>query len=130
VIDEKIVARFWERVEKTDGCWYWLQRESIRPHRLRRANLYGTITANRVSYVAHRLSYTLAHGEIPPGMVVRHQCAVPSCVNPDHLLLGTPEENTKDTHARRLRGVPKGQFCTYDEQPGDLLEYTPNTDES
>lgn len=47
---------------------------------------------------AHRFSYTLAFGEIPDGLLIRHsnECVSRACVNPDHLLTGTQYDNMQD----------------------------------
>lgn len=49
----------------------------------------------------------LIGGPIPPGMIVRHRCDTPTCVTPDHLLLGTHADNTAD-RVRRKRNVLSG----------------------
>ena len=55
----------------------------------------------RVNIGAHRVSYKLYHGEFPPeGLVVRHSCDNPKCVNPLHLDYGTKKDNAQDAVAR------------------------------
>lgn len=85
---------FWSHVEKTDSCWLWTRHTS---HRFG----YGFFCYQGVSQNAHRVSWQLKHGDIPKGMCVLHRCDVPSCVNPDHLFLGTRGDNNSD---RLLKG--------------------------
>lgn len=63
------------------------------------------IGAGKVRF-AHRLAYEAAYGPIPDGLVVRHRCDLPPCVNPLHLLLGTQTDNIGDAveRARMQRG--------------------------
>lgn len=84
--------RFWAMVEKTETCWLWLGGA---------IDGYGTITEEGRTVRAHRVSYKLHVGPIPTGLFVLHHCDVPSCVNPDHLFLGTHSDNMKD---RQMKG--------------------------
>jgi len=52
---------------------------------------------------AHRHSYRIFKGPIPPGMCVRHRCDNKKCVNPDHLILGSKRDNNKDAYERGLQ---------------------------
>lgn len=85
-------ADFMLRVTMTEGCWLWAA--SIRPNGYGQINHRGRIT------LAHRVAYTLLVGPIPPGMWVLHRCDVRACVNPEHLYLGTHEDNMRDMVAR------------------------------
>jgi hypothetical protein len=59
-------------------------------------NGYGRIGVNGKVQRVHRVAYELAHGPIPEGIVVCHRCDNPRCCNPDHLFLGTTQENVDD----------------------------------
>lgn len=87
--------RFWRFVEKTDGCWNWIGNK---------ASGYGrfSIGSKKEGYfLAHRFSWELHNNaKIPDGMFVMHKCDNPQCTNPDHLMLGTPKENTQDMIAK------------------------------
>lgn len=58
---------------------------------------------------AHRFSYTLAKGEIPAGLLIRHSnsCQGRECVNPNHLLVGTQWDNMQDRKAAGGYPTPK-----------------------
>lgn len=101
-------ARFWSKVSvqpSTKDCWEW-QGALIRGG-------YGNFRApelgRRANYGAHRIAYRLANGTFPPdGLVVRHKCDNPRCVNPFHLEPGTKADNSMDM-VQRGRHVPRDQ---------------------
>lgn len=88
-------ARFYQFVTPgaPDECWEW--QGSINPRGYGRFRYQG-----KASYGAHRASYILHKGPIPDGLMVRHACDNPSCVNPNHLDVGTVLDNARDAVER------------------------------
>lgn len=86
--------RFWEKVHRggPDDCWPWSGAST--------RGGYGAINVNGKVLRAPRVAYELAHGSIPAHLHVRHACDNPPCVNPSHLSLGKPADNTADKVAR------------------------------
>ena len=58
----------------------------------------------------HRVLYEEAHGSIPAGLVVRHRCDEPRCINLEHLVLGTPKQNGEDKANRGRAYRPHGEL--------------------
>jgi len=62
---------------------------------------YGHIRINKKLYLAHRVSWAIYNNqEIEKGLVIRHDCDNPICVNPNHLRLGTQKNNMQDRMER------------------------------
>jgi hypothetical protein len=100
-----LAERFWSKVDHSSGpdaCWPWTGCCSEKG--------YGQIGAGgsaRTALRAHRVAWELAAGEpVPDGLCVLHNCDNPPCVNPDHLWLGTNDDNVRDRNekGRRARG--------------------------
>lgn len=79
-------------IRESAECWPWEGPRS--------PNGYGQVSCAGDKRSAHRLSYEIFNGPIPAGMVVRHVCDNPSCVNPEHLLLGSKADNSRDMMMR------------------------------
>lgn len=74
------------------GCWVWQGRS-----RSGSCRKYGRIKVDKKVVPAHRYSWELHNGQkIPDGMIVMHKCDNPECVNPDHLMIGTHQQNMND----------------------------------
>lgn len=93
------VARFWSKVSVTKSeksCWEWQGCTDSSGYGNFRVPQFG-----RVNIGAHRISYMLYNGVFPPeGMVIRHRCDNPRCVNPLHLEYGTKKDNAQDAVER------------------------------
>ncbi len=76
-------------LQPLSGCWLWTEgvSGSGRP--------YIRCGGGRKK-IAARVAWELYRGPIPQGLFVCHSCDIPTCVNPDHLWLGTPQDNTLD----------------------------------
>lgn len=99
---------FWTKVEKTDNCWIW---KGSRDKDGRARVCYGTKQkGEKRTYAAARYLWFCLKKEWPGELCVLHKCDNVLCVNPDHLFLGTKDDNNKD-RAEKGRSAPMyGEF--------------------
>lgn len=90
---------FWEYVDKSGNCWVWTGTLA--------AGGYGRFLGDS----AHRLSYEQTYGAIPDGYFVCHRCDNPPCVRPEHLFLGTHQDNMDDMDAKDRRAIGERHGC-------------------
>lgn len=102
-----IDKRFMAKVNKcpSTGCWLWTGALTDRGYGVLTRGLCG----KKRNYRAHRFSYEMHNGPIHEDLCVLHKCDVRNCVNPDHLFLGTYNDNVKDCIAKGRRRPPSGE---------------------
>ena len=74
---------------RADGCHIWMG--AIQ-------GAYGVISIDGKLKLAHRVAVSLDNRKVPDDMCVRHICKTKTCVNPEHLQVGTLKENQADRH--------------------------------
>jgi hypothetical protein len=103
--------RLWAKVDKTADCWIWTA-AVLKPEWP-----YGVIQRGgrgEGTLLAHRVTFELAYGPIPDGLLVLHHCDNPRCVRPEHLFLGTQEDNLRDS-------ALKGRNALWDPASGQYV---------
>jgi hypothetical protein len=101
--------RFMEKTNTEGSCWVWIGGKL--------KGGYGQFSYEGKGLSAHRASYMLFVGEIGDKHVL-HKCDNPSCVNPDHLFLGYPKDNSDDkvSKNRQLKGESNARSKLSDDE--------------
>lgn len=110
MFSQSLIDRFWPKVNKDapNGCWEWTAGISKLG--------YGFFFVARNTFTksgnvpSHRVSFMIANGPIPDGLLVCHKCDNRKCVNPDHLFLGTDADNVHDMIAKGRAKFPTTSF--------------------
>jgi hypothetical protein len=97
----KTKQRLEKHTKKTNKCWFWTGALN--------AWGYGIINIKKKITLAHRAMWSLFKGEIPKNSLVCHSCDNPSCVNPDHLWLGSNKDNMDDMYSKKRSNQPQGE---------------------
>jgi hypothetical protein len=84
----EVVERFMQKVHVAGDCWEWI---GVKSH-----HGYGQFRCAGKTRYAHRISYVIHVGPIPPGMFIDHRCHNRSCVNPNHLRVVTKQANCQN----------------------------------
>ena len=100
--EERYRKRFDSRlpIGNPDECWEW--QGGLDYHG------YGQLWMNGTHHGAHRLAWEYFIGPIPEGFCVLHHCDNPPCCNPNHLFLGTREDNFRDMVRKNRHGKSRG----------------------
>lgn len=106
--EHQLLKTYWENVDikGQDKCWEWQGSKTQAG--------YGLIYWYGKLQYAHRLSLQFIGQAIPDRYHVCHKCDNPSCVNPNHLFVGSPRDNMQDK-------VSKGRHTFGEKHPNAKL---------
>lgn len=102
------------------GCWIWIGGANEKGY-----GIFGLGARTDGVEKAHRFSWSHKNGRIDDGLNVLHICGVRSCVNPDHLYVGTQKDNAQDTKSMGRLKLPnnKGMLAKWSKLNDDDVKY-------
>ena len=105
-IEQKYIDLFMKKVVVGPNCWRYLGAHC--------RDGYGQFGISKIGqFKAHRFMLMIQGQSIPQGMVVMHTCDNPGCVNPNHLRIGTIQENNLDKLQKNRQAKLKGMSNAY-----------------
>ncbi len=100
---KSIDERLWSKCDRTEsGCLVFARGRIC-------WDGYGQVSHEGKTMKAHRVSWSVTNGPIPPGMMVLHKCDVRSCVEPSHLFLGDAKLNMADMVSKGRDRARRGE---------------------
>jgi hypothetical protein len=98
-------------VDTETMCWNWIGtlKGTIPLKQYGSITIGSRLNGTRKQMSAHRFSYQVFKGEIPDDMFVCHKCDNPKCINPNHLFLGTRQDNVDDREAKGRNKIQSGE---------------------
>lgn len=115
---DEIIVKIFSNIDypgNDNDCWKWIGYFNNKG--------YGNIGLFGTYHLAHRLIYQCYHGKINPNICVLHHCDNTVCVNPNHLFLGTQQDNLNDmvNKNRSGKGSKNSQSILTEENVIDIL---------
>ena len=108
-INDRMLSRFWSKVNKTDGCWDWVAGKDKNGYGRFRIGGRGSSTTE-----SHRVSWVISNGiNVPSNIFACHSCDNPKCVRPSHLFLGTQKDNMLDMCSKHRSRKQNGELNSH-----------------
>ena len=122
--------RFWTRVDKNGPicerlgtrCWVWTG-GAFRNGK----GLWGAFWYKGKNISVARAVLTFMNGDLPDGIFALHHCDNGLCCNPDHLFLGTPQDNMDDKTTKKRNNVPRGEDSPHHKLTAEQVEFIRST---
>lgn len=129
LVPQKYIDKFHSRVDINfkSGCWLWQggHKQSKNKKNYGAMGTFKLLNGKNIGgsaqVLSHRLSWVIHYGEIPIEMDVCHKCDNPNCCNPEHLFLGTHQENMQDMVRKGRHIGPRGTKTSHSRLSEDKI---------